>query len=270
MVQRPESPRLGAGARLKIERANHHISDLNTRLTQFQAKKPFETVIRYNPVAAEASLCRKVNQPIPDEFALIIGDAVHNLRAALDLIVFELIGGKAPKPKAVQFPFTKNVQTFKATCGQRQIDVAGKHIRRVIDDLQPYPGGNDLLYGLHDLDIADKHQLLLPVASIFGLHANDMRRFGEAFAFFEGEGEVHFANFESDVLVILSGVRFDGPVPIRPFEERTEFQPPFSICFGPDQPFAARLVMPTLFSLSNEATRAVDALIVAGEADLAG
>ncbi|BEQ15310.1 hypothetical protein FAK_23760 [Desulfoferula mesophila] len=32
----------------------------------------------------------------------------------------------------------------------------------IIDDIKPYPGGNDALYALHSLDIYDKHKIIIP------------------------------------------------------------------------------------------------------------
>ena len=221
---------------LKIERAEHRINDLNGKLAGFLAEKPFETVTRYDPERDEFTLRRKTNKSIPSEFSLIIGDAVHNLRCALDLTIFGLIGARAQRPEAVQFPFGKDAERFKSVFMQRQIAVAGEHVQRAIHELRPYGGGNYLLYGLHELDITDKHKLIVPVASAFGLVANDMNKFGSVFAFVEGEGNVVFAHLESDVMVIVPNVRFLGPKPIEPIEQKTDFQPPFSICFetGPN------------------------------------
>jgi hypothetical protein len=39
--------------------------------------------------------------------------------------------------------------------------------REAVDAIRPYSGGNDLLFGLHKLDLRDKHQLLTtPVISV--------------------------------------------------------------------------------------------------------
>lgn len=261
---------------LKIGRAKHHIADLDERCAKFLADEPFETVIRQDPDLGEFTLRRKTNHPIPDEFALIIGDAVHNLRSALDLTVFGLIGALAERPEAVQFPFAKNSERFKSVFAQRQIGAAGENVRKVIQQLKPYggrnhllqPDGNFLLHGLHELDILDKHKLVVPVASIFTIVADDMRKFGPAFDCFEGTGSVQFVNVDTDVLVSIQldiDERERHALPS--FEERTKFQPPFSICFGVDQPFTGLLVVPTLVSLVQEVERAVGLIRAAAEAD---
>jgi hypothetical protein len=126
-----------------------------------------------------------------------------------------------------------------------------------------------LLYGLHELDIADKHKLLVPVGNAFNIRADDMKKFGSVFGFVEGEGPVGFADLETDVMVTAPVGRVIGPKPARPVEQKTEFQPPFSVCFGRDQPFTTMFVVPTLIALSRETKRTVAAIRTASDADTA-
>jgi len=60
------------------------------------------------------------------------------------------------------FPIAKNKDAF-ISVGLAKIKGAKRVIRKRITALKPYAGGNDALWKLHRLDIADKHKLLLIV-----------------------------------------------------------------------------------------------------------
>jgi hypothetical protein len=124
-----------------------------------------------------------LNPDIP----LILGDAFHNLRAALDLLVFQLhvrhYRGKVPHDavEASAFPiimderlYTKGAKkgTPKPTATWGSIRRLAKAERTAIEWLQPYKGFNEKwprpdtqigqlragLKDIHDFDIIDKHR----------------------------------------------------------------------------------------------------------------
>jgi len=109
----------------------------------------------------------------PLEFPLIIGDAVHNLRSALDhsahLLVTVGRGSPGPFPH-VCFPIFENGSKYKAGLlgrvrGMRQDAIDA------IDATEPYGGGNgETLYHLHCLNNIDKHRLLVTVWSNLQAH----------------------------------------------------------------------------------------------------
>lgn len=214
--------------RLKIERAVHHIHDFDAKAAEFLPQKPFETVVRSQPTGAEDSVCIKAKETVPDEFALMIGDAIHNLRTALDLAIFGIIGTIAADPERVQFPFGKNAHSFKPVFTQRQINVAGENVQRAVYELDPYNGGNELLYGVHRLDIQDKHKLIITFGKVVEIVADDARKLHPALSHWLGQGVASFADVKSDVLFRIN---YDGTVR-RPsgitevIEKKTEFQPP--------------------------------------------
>jgi hypothetical protein len=75
-------------ARLKIERADHHISDLERQLSAF-TRQNLDASIRYGDDGTMITIT--VIAP-PPSLALVIGDAVHNLWSALDHLTWEVIG----------------------------------------------------------------------------------------------------------------------------------------------------------------------------------
>ena len=76
-------------AKLKIKWANIHIRNLNLLLNAYCAN--------YNPIAFEKdskgieTFRMKSPEPMPIEVPLILGDAIHNLRSAVDHMTSEII-----------------------------------------------------------------------------------------------------------------------------------------------------------------------------------
>jgi hypothetical protein len=105
--------------------------------------------------------------------AAIAGDCVHNLRAALDYIVTELVRiAKADLLRQHQFPIFDDQGKFARTVGPdiRHLNARGPLVGitlgfDTIEQLQPYKRGNsareDPLFLLHSLSNADKHRQIL-------------------------------------------------------------------------------------------------------------
>ena len=93
---------------LKLKRAEHHINDLSGQVNAFLAERPFRLMGYMGGNTGKFALRVKKDKAIPPEFSLIIGDAAHNLRAALDLTLFPMAMDRAPKVDRNQFPFAKD------------------------------------------------------------------------------------------------------------------------------------------------------------------
>lgn len=99
--------------------------------------------------------------------SLIAGDAIHNLRSALDHLTYQLAlwntSGHIQKPEALQFPITDCQNLFRDECHRRLNEIHIYH-RTLIERMQPYRGEDwDYLAILRDISNFDKHQLLIPV-----------------------------------------------------------------------------------------------------------
>ena len=164
------------GPSLKLERAKHHIKDFVSKAETFYSKTSPKFFIQDYPQTRQRTLCVDVDTSVPDELPLILGDAIHNLRSALDHLTWDVVSPlNPPRPGDVQFPFCRKKEGFEAAISHRQIDLAGEKIVEKFRELKPYPSGNDLLYALHKLDIADKHQLIVPVVSLVGFETLNLR-----------------------------------------------------------------------------------------------
>jgi hypothetical protein len=149
--------------RLKIARAREHIADLVGQLHLFSASKPFD--LRWVNLGAEGKTRQGLKifqtKPFPSFFAMLIGDAVHNCAAALDLLACELVRLNNKDAANVYFPFGKDQAHFNKEIVKASF-VASPQALSLLKQVKPYWGGDDWLRGLHELDLIDKHRLLVP------------------------------------------------------------------------------------------------------------
>ena len=136
------------GPKLKAERANCHISDLNETLAAFFQGHPYKLVAK--PDAQCISFVIRVKKDIPHDLPTIIGDAVHNLRSALDLLACDLVRLNGGSTNSVYFPFADSGDDLEALIKKRKIDRASAEVVEIIRALKPYKGGNDMLRAIHD------------------------------------------------------------------------------------------------------------------------
>lgn len=175
------------GPRLKVERAKQHIADVADELEGFiNAPPPPYTVVTQDDPETGALVYRAAVHPQAqewlDQIALVFGDAIHNLRAALDFIAWQLVESNNGGPSRwTTFPIADSWKEFDSG-GPRFVNGAGEDAIKLLREIRPYKGGNNDLWRLHRLDIADKHRLLLAMGSVYtaalmGYRASDGTEF---------------------------------------------------------------------------------------------
>ena len=82
------------GSRAKLRRAKEHLDHIEAEITQFlNAESYGVTVERPTKTVAVVRVTKVPDRRIPvEDWALIIGDCVHNARAAIDYIAWQLAG----------------------------------------------------------------------------------------------------------------------------------------------------------------------------------
>lgn len=247
---------------LKLERAKKHIAEANGLLKK---RRPFRYTVETDYQAGKRSIGAKRNEAVIGELALIIGDAIHNLRSALDHRVWELVSphvlGDGDR-KGIQFPIAKSgsPEDIKSAFNNRKIDRAPEDVRLALEKLHPYPGGNDHLVLVHDLDVIDKHKLLVPTADYTRISSDDIRKLLPDFP--QGLMDCRFSGNRRDVgWSIPSGVNRrdrlarglggggekDLPVPVEIVIRETSEAP-------------MRPLMPTLHAMAKAVEEALDSL----------
>jgi hypothetical protein len=128
----------------------------------------------------------------------MIGDALHNLRSALDLLyyrIFNELTGKADK--FTRFPIRDEREELVSSINgglkeKKLADDRGAVALRdfIVDVVKPYAAGNGSLWTLHDMNITDKHQLLIPLFKI--MQFTGIRLEDEDGNIFPADGQPYF------------------------------------------------------------------------------
>jgi len=234
-------------SKLKIKRAQEHIDELN-RLIDFFIKTDFCAISsETDPKTGSYTLSFSVTKSLPDDIALVIGDAVHNLRGALDLLLYEIIADES-----THFPFYPDRESLVASKRYRFIEKAAPEVARYIaDTVKPYETGNRALWGLHRLDIIDKHHLLIPTLQVTGITifdavANNNVVIKDQHIAIEGIGRIN-------------AIRGPGKLHIKSYGK-----PEISILFGPETPFHGQPVLEVLIMRVVDIQKIVTAFEKAG------
>jgi len=151
------------GARLKVERADHHIRDLQTQFAAFVDSNPYTLAVGNDAESGKTILRLNFRKPILPQWALMIGDAIHNLHTALDHMTWELIGRDGgTQDRHIKFPTGDSQASFEGLCNGMK--TPSQSVKDMLKALEVFPEGKgNTLHALHHLDIADKHAILMPV-----------------------------------------------------------------------------------------------------------
>jgi hypothetical protein len=236
-----------SSAFLKIERAYLRMGEFERERRRFLDANPCKVRPEYDPQADHTNYIVEHVEPIPASISLIVGDAVHNLRSALDHVAASLVRANNKIPKDTIFPICASEAIFRVQ-GSRRIEEMSPADQARMGLIKPYLGGRDALWGLHRLDITDKHDLLL--AQIQCLEAITQR--------FDEAAKKAFPLLPDEVSI---GVGAPLPVPKRDevlviFQGSPEKNPnvklAFDIAFDEVQVFKGRRVGESLLQMAKE------------------
>jgi hypothetical protein len=246
-------------AMLKIDRAKKHARDLHEL---FRKNRPFSYILETNIKTGQRSTGAKRNEAVVEAASLIIGDIVHNLRSAIDHIYWEIVSPFANGPselRRVQFPSSETEAKVCESIKHRLGDRAGERFFSAVKTLKPHgeAGGNELLYLLHELDIHDKHKLLIPTGDYTQLSDGIIR--AQVPDFPVRSGNVIFGGNYRDV--VWQGPRMNRhdrrAAHVSGDTLEQELNIPVDIVFSVTPPRNLRPVVPTLEALVTVAEEAV-------------
>lgn len=150
----------------RLDRALYHLESLKSEVGAWAKERPYRIWSEFDVDSRYKVTCLEVLDSPPAHLSLIIGDCIHNLRAALDNLALELaiaLEGGAVSSKIETdsgFPIFRSKKSKELDRMLRGVDPRAKTI---IEGLQPYERGDryrgDYLWQLHWLDIEDKHRL---------------------------------------------------------------------------------------------------------------
>lgn len=162
-----------AQARLKHIWATKHINQFQAFWEGFLKSDFYEITVQEDPQRGH-SVHIFSTQPLPAELLLTVGDAIHNLRCALDYVVNELTGWKNNR---LTFPMGEEREELVSSFRTKTETVAGAVKKKgrnaaielaipgigefIVNEIRPYKAAGGFLWPLHRLDGRDKHSLLI-------------------------------------------------------------------------------------------------------------
>lgn len=239
------------GARLKIERANHHIGDVERQWTTFRTIRTHQVVKESSADLTVHTFSMQFVNEFPRNIALCIGDAIHNLRTALDHMTWETIGREGgTQDRHLKFPFGENRISFEAFC--KGMKTRLPETRTVFKSLEAFPGGKGhFLYALNCLDNVDKHSVLTPLLQVSNIKSLTLRnRDGSIRKVLDYSAELGFVAGER-----LTVETFPEPTSID-FDDDVEISP--DIIFGDVDFVGYQPIVPTLRQLSQAAIECIN------------
>lgn len=236
-------------SRLKIDRARRHVKELSAEIAAYAARDPVVSVIGLGRNDLERFSVTDAREPVPRELSAIIGDTVHNLRAALDIMACECVRRAGHSDKNVYFPFAKSALDLDFQIDKKNMKRAGKPVVDLIKSLKPYAGGNVALRALHDLDVQDKHRAIIPVVmtvpSMIPVFDDGKR--------VEGDTGVRTSVPATHALRFANAENASTWRPIGHTESVA-----FNLMFPSETVFGGREVVPTLHGLVEDTSRIVE------------
>lgn len=168
----PDSPLYGVW--MKLDRARFHLELLDQAISQFATRiesgDAYQVSIEYEPEARQHIFrLRVLEEPPSIPWGIIAGDAIHNLRSALDHFVEQMTIRHSGGPMTqTAFPIFDDAGKFRDN-GRRMIRGCSPAVRKAIADMQPYHRSDpttDPLWKLHDLWNMDKHRVVAIVGIV--------------------------------------------------------------------------------------------------------
>lgn len=151
------------GIDAKFRRAQALVADLRGAIASFLAADAFRLDAEDDPRTGDLVYRVRLLATRPVEWSLLIGDAIHNARSALDHLAWRLVEVDGGSPgEATSFPIAETEEGYGDRL-RKCLRGASPATRARIRGLAPWRCGDEQLWRLHKLDVIDKHRLLLPV-----------------------------------------------------------------------------------------------------------
>ncbi len=241
---------LFSAARLKVERAGKHINDLNIQIREFQKSNPYEIQVEYDPRTGNDFLKFVPTKGVPGIFMCIAGDALHNLRSALDFAISDIeFATTGKRTSNTNFPVrpTRN-ELVSAINGGLVKKAPNWVINFIVDVIQPYKGGNgNAIWAIHSLDIEDKHRLLIPHLQL---------QFVRNIRYKDETGEI----FTFPDWAAVSGHMPRVPTDKKKVEVKDKGTAALGIVFGRGMPMDGQPILPTLHGFAVLVGRTLDSI----------
>jgi hypothetical protein len=147
--------------------AKKHIEKFDSAFRDFRLATPHTIGREDNVETGQVRYYVKQVPAIPDELSFMLGDTLHSLRSTLDHLAYALVtaaGGKLNRQTS--FPISDSANKYPSLV-VKKVPGLRQPCYDILHSIQPWKGGlGHQLWQLHELDIVDKHRVLLTVSSV--------------------------------------------------------------------------------------------------------
>lgn len=224
-------------AMLKLDRAKHHIDEFGERL--FASSDRYGPSLHVDLKTGEQFLHYSLRDSmLRAELATIAGDAIHNIRSALDIAWFYIvteIGNPTGSGTFRKFPIDpdKPKQWLEGVLAKTAgVDPNSRIYDFLVNQVKGYQGGDTDILAIHSLDIDDKHRLLIPTVSVTGVEGIELEN---------KDGTIDVYNF-----TLLTDREFYRKVVPLGSKLKNHGEVRFYVAFGEGTGFEGKEVIPTI------------------------
>lgn len=152
-------------AHLKLSRAAEHLEQTETEIRRFSQTNPYVPVPIHDPKTGDQVVRVRVFGRPPMRLGLLAGDVLHEVRASLDHMVYQLaeLDPDHPRGEKTQYPIFDTPEAFDAMPKYYLAGVPAQY-RTYIREVQPYNPRFAVLGPLARLNNRDKHRIIDPAA----------------------------------------------------------------------------------------------------------
>ena len=228
---------------LKIEWAKQHIINFQELINTFIGGNNHRFMFDFNLQELKVTV-----NALPDDAGLLIGDALHNLRSAIDCAYYAtaLRAGceVTDKTQLKVFPTReKLVSSIENGSIKRSILMQ----KFVVNDVRPYrtgdkigEQGNEVLIALHDLNIIDKHIVMLPFVDVTQVNGVKMQIGGLIF---------DSANVKVEMGTVTDMAKVSPPLSPKSVNFTDHGKLSGDVLFDKELPFEGKPIIPVLHQL---------------------
>lgn len=133
------------GVQAKLARAAEHLDALDREVDAFLKSEPYDVVLS-GDWGEQVGRFHIVREP-PLQLGIIAGDFSHNLRSALDHLVYQVAKLTTPSPQGTMFPIALTEADYweprggRPSMRDRYLGDVDPGFRSVFDEMQPYRRG---------------------------------------------------------------------------------------------------------------------------------
>jgi hypothetical protein len=241
------------GPSVKVKRAEKQIFDLNDILTNriYKGTPLYSLFPKVDYETGKNVLQPDITSGAQVATALMIGEIVHNLKSALDISWYIAVDHFTKQTDShTRFPVADTWKKLidRINGGLKKKPNSSTLVDFLLNDIKPYEAGNVAIWGLHDLNIRDKHQLLIPVFQMLSI---------------DGVRVENDKGVSLDLGTIILHDNRDIPVRLPgKITVKEQGNPTLLVFFGNDMPFKGEAIIPTLEWVAQDVTRTIKAIFV--------